>query len=104
MEWLAIIPDHANALSKRMEVRPTHLDQLPPDIAAGQIVFGGAILSAQPTDGQAPPMKGSVILFKDMTEDEVRERIKNDPYTKGGVWDMDAVQIIPFKTAFRIGT
>ena len=35
------------------------------------------------------------------TREEVVERLKNDVYVKEGVWNLDEVKIIPFKSALR---
>ncbi|EXJ71705.1 uncharacterized protein A1O5_05513 [Cladophialophora psammophila CBS 110553] len=100
-EWLVIIPDHSNALEKRLAVRPQHLQALKPKIDAGIVVFGGATLSKQPSEGETPDMTGSAMLIKANTEQEVRDFLENDPYTKGGAWDVSKAQIRPFKCAVR---
>jgi len=53
------------------------------------------------TEGQAPKMKGSAMLMGAKTREEVLERLKEDVYTKGEVWDWSKVQVIPFKSALR---
>lgn len=55
-EYLVTIPDHANSLSKRLAARPAHLANLKPYIESGKVVFGGASLSRQPGEGEAPDM------------------------------------------------
>jgi uncharacterized protein len=100
-EWLVQIPDHPNALEKRLAVRPEHLSNLKPKIEAGIVVFGGAMLSEHPEEGQGPDMKGSVMLIKANSEQEIRDYLENDPYTKGGAWDISKATITPFKTAVR---
>jgi hypothetical protein len=52
-------------------------------------------------EGEAPKMKGSAMLCGAKTEEEVLERLKNDVYVEGEVWDWSKVQIIPFKSALR---
>ncbi|OAP60901.1 hypothetical protein AYL99_05903 [Fonsecaea erecta] len=100
-EWLVIVPDHPNALEKRLAVRPQHLQGLKPKIDAGIVVFGGATLSQQPAEGETPNMTGSAMLIKANTEQEVRDFLDSDPYTKGGAWDASKAQIMPFKCAVR---
>jgi uncharacterized protein YciI len=100
-EWLVQIPDHPNALEKRLAVRADHLNGLKPKIDAGIVVFGGATLSKQPSEGEGPDMTGSVMLIKANTEEEVREFLENDPYTKGGAWNPKEAKIWPFKCAVR---
>ena len=61
----------------------------------------GAMLEEPPKEGETPKMKGSAMLIGANTREEVIERLKNDVYVKGSVWDWDKVQIIPFKSALR---
>ncbi|KAK5259397.1 hypothetical protein LTR40_006058, partial [Exophiala xenobiotica] len=82
-EWLVHVPDFPGALDKRLAARPTHLGNLKPAIEAGKVVFGGATLSKQPAEGDAPDMTGSVMLIKADSEEEVRKTLEEDPYTKG---------------------
>lgn len=100
-EYLVILPDHANCLQKRLAVRPKHLEKLTPHVQAGDVVFGGAILSRHPKDGEQPDMTGSTMLIKAESEEAVREWLANDEYTKGGVWNLDQVKIYPFRCAVR---
>ncbi|OAL32796.1 hypothetical protein AYO20_07753 [Fonsecaea nubica] len=100
-EWLVIVPDHPNALDKRLAVRPQHLSALTPKIEAGIVVFGGATLSKHPAEGETPDMTGSAMLIKANTEQEVKELLANDAYTKGGAWDVSKAQIFPFRCAVR---
>jgi uncharacterized protein len=100
-EWLVKVPDHAGALEKRMASRPAHFAGLKGNVDSGVIVFGGALLSKQPEEGEAPAMNGSFLMVKADTEEDVWKLLKQDPYTKGGAWNMDAVEIWPFKCAIR---
>lgn len=100
-EWLVIIADKPNSLQKRLAVRPIHLEKINPRVEVGQVVLGGAMLGEQPAVDAKPDMKGSVMIFKAETEEEVRNLVENDDYTKGDVWDVEKIQIIPFRSAFR---
>ncbi|EXJ77754.1 hypothetical protein A1O3_09983 [Capronia epimyces CBS 606.96] len=100
-EWLVHIPDFPGVLDKRLAARPQHLSALKPKIEEGVVVFGGAILSKQPGPGETPDMTGSFILIKAENEEKVREALENDPYTKGGAWDVKNAKIYPFKCAVR---
>jgi uncharacterized protein len=53
------------------------------------------------TEGQTPKMRGSAMICGAKTKEEVIERLKKDVYVTGGVWDLDKVQIYPFKSALR---
>jgi len=48
-----------------------------------------------------PKMKGSACLIGARTREEVLERLRGDVYVTGGVWNLEEVQIIPFKSAVR---
>jgi len=100
-EWLVHIPDHPNALEKRLKVRQEHLSGLKGKIEAGIVVFGGATLSKQPAEGEGPDMTGSIMLIKANTEQDIRDFLENDPYTKGGAWNPREAKIFPFRCAVR---
>jgi uncharacterized protein YciI len=100
-EWLIHIPDHPNSLQKRLAVRPQHLEAVKPKIAAGTVVFGGAVLSKHPAEGETPDMTGSFMLMKAESEEEVKKALEGDAYTKGGAWDVANAKIWPFRTAVR---
>ncbi|GAB7345479.1 hypothetical protein MBLNU457_3805t2 [Dothideomycetes sp. NU457] len=100
-EWLVILPDRPNALADRMKVRPDHLENLKPQIDAGFWVMGGATLDSPPQEGQGLAINGSVMMALASSKEEVLERVKTDVYATTGVWDMDKVQVIPFKSAVR---
>jgi hypothetical protein len=55
-EYLVTIPDHPNSLDKRLAARPKHLANLKPHIDSGKVVFGGAMLSRHPEDGEGADM------------------------------------------------
>lgn len=101
-EWLVHIPDFPNALEKRLAARPQHLEGAKKKVEDGVVVFGGATLAKQPAEGETPQMTGSVMLIKAENEEKVREALENDPYTKGGAWDVKNAKIWPFKTAVRV--
>lgn len=50
---------------------------------------------AHPTEGKPANFKGSVMVFRAATEAEVRDILSNDVYSKGNVWDLENLQIIP---------
>jgi len=65
------------------------------------IVMGGAYLTHHPTlpaDGSPLPDKdipfaGSAMVVIAESREEVMRKIREDPYTKGGVWDADNARI-----------
>ena len=100
-EYLVILPDHPKSLQKRLAVRAKHLENLTPHVQSGDVTFGGATLSDHPNEGEQVDMTGSAMLIKAESEDAVRAWVMNDEYTKGGVWNVDKIQIIPFRCAIR---
>jgi len=46
-------------------------------------------------------MTGSVMLIRAESEEAVREFVAGDEYVKGGAWNMEKMQIIPFRCAVR---
>jgi hypothetical protein len=58
-------------------------------------------MSKPPVEGETPPIIGSAMLAYAETKEEVIESLKNDIYSKEGVWDWDKVQIWPFRSAIR---
>ncbi|KAL5342532.1 hypothetical protein BJX70DRAFT_394747 [Aspergillus crustosus] len=103
-EFLCILPDFPNAQEKRLAVRAGHLANVKPLVAAGKVVVGGAMFHAHPAEGETPSFKGSTLIILADKEEEVWEIIRNDVYVKNGVWDLDAAQVIPFKSAVRVAT
>ncbi|CAE7193574.1 hypothetical protein PTNB85_06211 [Pyrenophora teres f. teres] len=101
-EWLVIVPDHSGALQKRLAARPKHVAGLKAD-RDDMWLWGGAMLEEPIEEGDTnpPKMTGSACLIGAKTREEVVERLKNDVYVKEGVWNLDEVKIIPFKSAVR---
>ncbi len=81
----------ADALDRRMAVRPAHLDYVRQLKADGRFVFGGALLDA---DGR---MIGSMLLLELNTETALDDYLKTDPYIVQGVWDK--IDVKPFRQA-----
>jgi uncharacterized protein len=100
-EYLVTIPDVPGTLEKRLQVRPAHLANLKPLIEKGQVVFGGAMLTKQPAEGESPDFTGSCMLIKANSEEEVKDLINGDEYAKAGTWDIAKAQIVAFKCAVR---
>ncbi len=84
-------PTDADALSRRMTVRPNHLTYMRQLKENGQFILGGALLSPEGT------MIGSMILLEFDTESQLQEYLKTDPYIIEGVWDK--VDVKPFRQA-----
>ncbi|KAH0358622.1 hypothetical protein KCU89_g19500, partial [Aureobasidium melanogenum] len=54
-----------------------------------------------PKEGSPLKINGSVMMAVASSKEEVLEKIKKDVYAGQGVWDMDKIQIFPFKSAIR---
>jgi len=81
----------AKALERRLAVREKHLERARRYKSDGRLTFGGAIL-----DGEGK-MIGSVMLLSNMTQEEVKKFLDEDPYVKDGVWEKYEVK--PFRMA-----
>ncbi|KAK6499610.1 hypothetical protein TWF481_009975 [Arthrobotrys musiformis] len=100
-EWLVILPDKPGAIERRLAVRGEHLRVATERAANGIINFGGVMLDEHIKEGEVPKFKGSIMLISVETKEEVLEIIKGDKYVENDVWDLEKVEIIPFKTALR---
>lgn len=68
----------------------------------GEFVRMGGAYFTQPLPQSDPPLKdeeipyaGSVMVVTAVSEEEVKRRMAEDPYTKGGVWDVEKARIMP---------
>lgn len=80
-----------DALQRRMNVRPHHLDGARDLKANGNFVIGGAMLN---DDGK---MIGSVMIVQFETEEELQAWQQNEPYITQKVWE--SYDVKPFKVA-----
>lgn len=79
------------ALQRRMNVRPHHLDAAKDLKANGNYVLGGAILNE---DGK---MIGSVMILQFETDEALEAWKQNEPYVTQKIWE--SVDVKPFKVA-----
>lgn len=79
------------ALQRRMNVRPHHLDAAKDLKASGNYVLGGAILNE---DGK---MIGSVMILQFETEEALNAWKQNEPYITQKIWE--SVDVKPFRVA-----
>jgi uncharacterized protein YciI len=80
-----------DALTRRMNVRPHHLDGARELKASGNFITGGAILN---DEGK---MIGSVMILQFETEEELEAWKQRDPYITQKVWE--TIDVKPFKVA-----
>ena len=79
----------SEALSRRMQQRPAHIDGVRRMKAEGTFLEGGAMLD---DEGR---MVGSMILVEFSSRTEVDEWLAGDPYVTGQVWEHITVR--PFR-------
>jgi uncharacterized protein YciI len=80
-----------DAESRRLEVRPEHLQKISFMKKKGEFLLGGAILNEE---GR---MIGSMILYEFPDRKTLDERLKDEPYFTCGVWEK--IEIVPFRLA-----
>ncbi|RGP80562.1 dimeric alpha-beta barrel [Fusarium longipes] len=102
-EFLVVVHDKPNMLEKRLEVRGQHFENMKPHVESGNWKMGGAILNSVPKDDSPSSLDfaGSTLVCIADSVEQVREQLSKDIYATSGVWDMEKVQIYPFKAAFR---
>jgi uncharacterized protein YciI len=81
----------SEALQRRMDVRPHHLDKVRELKENGNYIAGGAILSAEGN------MTGSVMMVQFESDEQMEAWKNNDPYVTGKVWEV--IDVKPFKQA-----
>jgi uncharacterized protein YciI len=79
------------ALQRRMDTRPRHLEGARKLKSEGHYVTGGAILD---DEGR---MKGSVMILQFETEEAFRHWYAHEPYITEGVWK--SIEVKPFRVA-----
>lgn len=92
-QYLILADDYtdADALSRRLAIRETHLARMREERPKGNFELGGAKL-----DGDNR-MVGSMLVINAASEEEAWEWVKTDPYVTGKVWDK--ITITPFRMA-----
>jgi len=93
MQFILIAYDGTDpqALERRLKVREEHLKRIEQLKKAGEFLFGGAILD------ESGKMAGSTIVYEFPDRLSLDESLKNEPYIKGGVWEI--IEIKPFRMA-----
>ncbi|GAA5979942.1 hypothetical protein JCM10908_001472 [Rhodotorula pacifica] len=92
--YLASLPDFQEG-SKRMSIRPKHLEHAAEGFKLGWIVQAGATF----TDDTRTKMTGSWFLLREETLEKARERLAQDVYATDGAWDMSRATITPVAVA-----
>lgn len=93
MQFLLLAYDGTDqgALQRRLDVREEHLGKISNLKKDGEFLFGGAILD------ENGKMIGSMIVYDFPDRQSLEERLKDEPYLNGKVWEK--VEIRPFRLA-----
>jgi uncharacterized protein YciI len=93
MQFLLLAYDGTDpeALQRRLNVREEHLKRISLLKSSGEFLFGGAILD---DNGK---MIGSMIVYDFPDRQSLEERLKDEPYLTGKVWEK--TEIKPFRLA-----
>jgi uncharacterized protein len=93
MQFLLVAHDgkDPDALTRRLNARPEHLEGIATLKKNNAFLFGGAILD---DDGK---MVGSMVLYDFPDRAALNEMLKDEPYITGGVWK--EIKIMPFRLA-----
>jgi hypothetical protein len=93
MQFLLIAHDGTDpdAKNRRSKVRPEHLSKIRLLKNNGEFICGGAILD------DLGNMIGSMILYEMPDRKTLDDRLKDEPYIYGGVWEK--IEIVPFRLA-----
>ena len=93
MQFLLLAYDGTDpeALQRRLNVREEHLKRISLLKSSGEFLFGGAILD---NNGK---MIGSMIVYDFPDLQSLEERLKDEPYLTGKVWEK--TEIKPFRLA-----
>ncbi len=96
LQFLVLAYDYADARERRAAVRQSHLEKLKPIIEKGVVLSAGAIL-----DDAGTKVIGSALVMELPGRAELDDWIKNEPYTKGRVWER--VEVTPLRIVVRDG-
>ncbi|CAO3615007.1 unnamed protein product [Cunninghamella blakesleeana] len=97
-QFIVLIHDYTDdqALERRMAVRQNHLDMAVEAHKTGDMLCGGAIFDSH----ENRKMIGSMMICQADSEEELRDRIANDPYVLGKVWERWT--IYPYRNAIGL--
>ncbi len=84
MQFMIKATDGEGKLSKRMEVRPGHLENM--SKIKGKVICAGGLLD------QEGKMKGSLMVMEFESEELLEEYLRNERYITEGVWEKVEVE------------
>ena len=86
MQYMIKAYDGENMLSRRMEVRPRHLENMAK--VKGKVICAGGLLDEE------GGMKGSVLIMEFESKDLLDEYLNTEPYIVEKVWEKVEVELM----------
>lgn len=94
--WYAIIgTDVPDSLSRRLAVRPEHLQRVQALVDAGRVLVAGPLPAIDSPDPGEAGFTGSLIIAEFDSLDAAREWAEADPYQRDGIFER--LEVKPFK-------
>ncbi|KAH7253253.1 hypothetical protein B0J15DRAFT_398298 [Fusarium solani] len=102
-EFLVVLPDKPGVREEQHALNLIHFRDAAAFRDKGTWKTGGALLNDVPKDDKAESLDffGSAFVVVAESVDKVREQFSQDVYATAGVWDMEKIQIYPFRAVFR---
>lgn len=98
MYYAIISEDVADSLSKRLSVRPAHLERLQQLADAGRLLIAGPHPAIDNLDPGDAGFSGSLVVAEFDSLDDAKQWTDADPYVAAGVYAN--VTVKPFKKVF----
>jgi len=90
--------DSKNSLSKRLDVRPEHVERLKNLKEQGKLILAGPLPAIDSPDPGPAGFTGSLIVAEFKSLKDAKHWANDDPYIKAGVYQK--VTVKPFNKAF----
>ncbi|KAI0343501.1 hypothetical protein BDW22DRAFT_1355949 [Trametopsis cervina] len=96
--YIAFAPDYtdAEAYSRRMSVRPKHLERIHAFTKSGILRHGGILIAPETLESETKKIIGSSMIFEAESVEAVRKIIEEDVYWAANVWDKEKLAIYPY--------
>lgn len=87
--------DAPESLTRRLAVRPAHLDRLNALLAEGRLILAGPLPAIDSPDPGPAGFQGSLVVAEFTSLEEARAWTEADPYVAAGVYA--EVEVYPFR-------
>lgn len=87
--------DVPDSLTRRLAVRPAHLDRLNALLAEGRLILAGPLPAMDSPDPGPAGFQGSLVVAEFTALEEARAWADADPYVAAGVYA--GVEVYPFR-------